>query len=107
MASRVPEAIVNERRRKARKHAKKKGDTPSKAHLELLAWHLFITKVPSTMWKTETVIKVYLIRWQVELIFTSWKSSLHLASINTKKEDTTLQQSFSQIQVYTFGANGQ
>ena len=90
IASRVPEAIVNERRRKARKNAKKKGYTPSKAHLELLAWSLFITNVPSTIWKTETVIKVYPIRWQVELIFKSWKSYLHLASINTKKEDTTL-----------------
>jgi hypothetical protein len=35
IASRVPEAIVNERRRKARKNAKKKGDTPSHAHLAL------------------------------------------------------------------------
>ena len=36
------------------------------------------------------VVKVYPLRWQIELIFKSWKSSLHLASINTKKEDTTL-----------------
>jgi hypothetical protein len=86
----IPEAIVNERRRKARKNAKKKGYTPSKVHLELLAWNLFITNVPSTLWKTETVIKVYPIRWQVELIFKSWKSYLQLASINTTKEDPTL-----------------
>jgi len=77
IASRVPEAIVNERRRKARQYAKKKGYTPSKAHLELLAWNLFITHVPSTMWKTETVITVYPLRWQVALILKSWKSSLH------------------------------
>jgi hypothetical protein len=34
--------------------------------------------------------KAYPIRWQVELIFKSWKSYCHLASINTKKADTTL-----------------
>ena len=33
IVSRVPEMSVNERRRKARKNAKKKGYTPSQAHL--------------------------------------------------------------------------
>jgi hypothetical protein len=90
VASRVPESIVNERRRIAKKKAKKKGYTPSKSHLELLAWNLFITHVPYTIWKTAAVIKAYPLRWQIELIFKSWKSYLHLAAIKTKKEDTTL-----------------
>jgi hypothetical protein len=90
IASRVPDQVVNERRRKARKNAKKKGYTPSKAHLELLAWNLFISNVPSTIWKTETIVKGYPIRWQIELIFKSWKSYLHVASINTKKATPTL-----------------
>jgi hypothetical protein len=90
IASRMPETKINERRRIARKKARKKGYTPSQAHLTLLAWNLFITNVPPTIWKTETVIKVYPLRWQIELIFKSWKSSLHLASIKTKKEDPTL-----------------
>jgi hypothetical protein len=90
IACRVPEMSVNDRRRKARKNAKKKGYTPSQAHLTLLAWNLFITNVPCTIWKAETVIKVYPLRWQIELIFKSWKSYLHLASINTKKADSTL-----------------
>ena len=88
--ARVPEAIVNERRRRARKNAKKKGYTPSQAHLTLLAWNLFITNVPAMIWQTATVLKVYPLRWQIELIFKSWKSYLHLASLTTTKEDTTL-----------------
>lgn len=90
IAYRLPEAVVNARRRIAKKKAKKKGYTASKAHLKLLAWNLFITNVPCTIWKTETVGKVYPIRWQVELIFKSWKSYCQLASIHTKKADTTL-----------------
>jgi len=90
VAYRMPECIVNERRRLAKKKAKKKGYTPSKAHLALLAWNLFITNVPQTIWQTPTIRKVYPIRWQIELIFKSWKSYLHLASIKTKKVNPTL-----------------
>jgi Transposase DDE domain len=90
VAYRVPEPIVNARRRIAKKKAKKKGYTPSQAHLALLAGNLFITNVPYTIWKTDTIRKVYPMRWQVELIFKSWKSYLHLASIKTKKDDSTL-----------------
>src|SRR5437870_9122486 len=82
--------IVNEPRRLAKKKAKKKSYTPSKAHLALLAWNLFITNVPHTIWQTATIRKVYPIRWQVELIFKSWKSYLHLASLKTKKVNSTL-----------------
>ncbi len=72
-----------------RKNAKKKGSTPSHAHLTRLAWKLLITNVPETIWQTTTVLKVYPIRWQVALIFKSWKSHLHVASIKTTKEDST------------------
>jgi hypothetical protein len=77
VASRVPDNVVNERRRAATKKAKKKGYTPAKAHLELWAWNLFVTNVPSIMWSSVTVVKAYAIRWQVELIFQSWQSYGH------------------------------
>jgi hypothetical protein len=90
IAVRMPEAVVNARRRIARKNAKKKGYTPSQAHLTLMAWNLFITNVPPTIWTTATVLQVYPLRWQIELIFKSWKSYLHLASLTTKKAEPTL-----------------
>jgi hypothetical protein len=55
-----------------------------------VAWNLFITNVPQTIWQPQTVLRVYPIRWQVELRFTSWKSSLHVATLKTTKEDTAL-----------------
>jgi DDE family transposase len=90
IAARVPEAVVNERRRKARKAARKQGYTPSQAHLRLLAWNLFITNVPSMVWTSATVCTAYSLRWQVELVFKSWKSDLPLATIPTKTQDPTL-----------------
>ena len=90
VAARVPDAVVNERRRKARAKAKKRGYTPSQVHLTLLAWNLFITHVPSTVWTPATVCTAYALRWQVELVFKSWKSDLPLATVPTKTQEPTL-----------------
>jgi Transposase DDE domain len=90
IAARVPEAVVNERRRRARHAARKRGYTPSQAHLTLLAWNLFVTNVPGTIWTPATVCKAYSLRWQVELVFKSWKSHLQLATLTTKTVDSTL-----------------
>jgi hypothetical protein len=70
--------------------AKKRGYTPSQAHLTLLAWNLFITNVPSTVWTPQTVCTAYSLRWQVELVFKSWKSHLHLATLTTTTKHSTL-----------------
>jgi hypothetical protein len=65
----MPEAIVNERRRQAHVVAKRRGYTPSHAHLTLLAWNLFIINVPVTVWSPQTVSVAYSFRQQVELVF--------------------------------------
>src|SRR5215813_5061894 len=67
IAGRMPEAIVNERRRNARQAARKRGYTPSQVHLTLVAWKLFITKVPGTVWTPPSVWKAYSLRWQAEV----------------------------------------
>ena len=90
IAVRMPEAIVNERRRQAHAVAKKRGYTPSQAHLTLLAWNLFITNVPATVWPPKTVGIVYALRWQVELVFKAWKSGLHLATLTSSTKHSTL-----------------
>jgi hypothetical protein len=90
IAVRMPDAVVNARRRQARRVAKKRGYTPSQAHLTLLAWNLFITNVPATVWPPQTVCTAYSLRWQVELVFKSWKSDLHLATLTTTTKHSTL-----------------
>jgi len=90
IAVRMPEAIVNERRRRAYAAAQKQGYTPSQAHLTLLAWNLFITNVPATVWSSKTVTVAYTLRWQVELVFRAWKSGLHLATVTTTTKYSTL-----------------
>jgi Transposase DDE domain len=90
IAVRMPDAIVNERRRQAHKAAKKAGYTPSQAHLTLMAWNLFITNVPATVWASKTVAVAYTLRWQVELVFRAWKSGLPVATLTTTTKYSTL-----------------
>ena len=90
IAARVPEAVVNRRRHAARHAARKCGYTPSHAHLAVLAWNLLITNVPGTVWTPATICTAYSLRWQVELVFKSWKSDLHLATLPTKTTAPTL-----------------
>jgi Transposase DDE domain len=90
IAVHMPDAIVNERRRQAHTAAKKAGYTPSQAHLTLLAWNLFITNVPATVWSSKTVAVAYTLRWQVELVFRAWKSGLHVATLTTTTKYSTL-----------------
>jgi Transposase DDE domain len=90
IAVRLPDAVVNARRRQARAVARKRGYMPSQAYLTLLAWNLFITNVPSTVWASQTVCLAYSLRWQVELVFKSWKSGLHLATVTTTTKTSTL-----------------
>jgi hypothetical protein len=90
IAMRMPEAIVNERRRRAHAAAQQAGYTPSQAYLTLLAWNLFITNVPATVWPPKTVAVAYSLRWQVELVFRAWKSGLHVATLTTTTKYSTL-----------------
>lgn len=78
IAYKLPEEIINLRRRKARQSAKKKGKTISQDYLKWLDFGFFITNVPQTIWPAEIVGTVYRIRWQIELIFKSWKSLLNI-----------------------------
>jgi Transposase DDE domain len=82
-AVRMPDALVNERRRPAQAAAQKAGSTPSQAHLTRLAWNLFITHVPATVWAPQTVAVAYSLRWQVELVFSAWESGRPVATLTT------------------------
>jgi len=90
IAVRLPDASVNERRRQARRVAQNRGSTPSRAPLTLLAWNLFLTTVPRTVWSAQTVGTAYSLRWQVALVFQSWKSPLPLATLTTTTKHRTL-----------------
>lgn len=88
IAERVPDAVANERRRKARQKARRKNkQLPSGKYLFLLGWSLYITNAGKEILKTESVSLVYSIRWQIELVFKAWKSYHGLEELKGERSE--------------------
>jgi len=78
LAYRLPDDVVEQRRRSAYEVARKKGRTPTKEYLQWLQYGWYITNVSQAVWAAEVVGTVYGLRWQIELTFKHWKSLLQI-----------------------------
>jgi len=87
VCSRAPEAVANERRRKAKATAKKdKRYPPTKDGLFLMGWSIYITNVGTDVWNCEDFTSIYRLRWRIEIIFKAWKSHLKITELNFASE---------------------
>lgn len=78
----LPEKAANERVRKAREEAEKKNEVLTDLQRELLRWNILITNTTKEMLSAECICDTYRIRWQIELIFKSWKGNCGLDKLN-------------------------
>lgn len=78
VAYRAPQEVAEKRRREAHKEAIKKGRTQKQTNIDRLDFTFFITNVSKEIWGAEVVGTVYTVRWQAELTFKIWKSSLKI-----------------------------
>lgn len=84
VAWKAPEEVANVRKMKLRKNAKKKGYTVSAGALAFCEWSIFITNANSSMIPGKMIRSCYRVRWNVELIFKSWKSILSIHRTNVR-----------------------
>ena len=82
IALRLPEKERNERARKLREQAKKKGRMLSAQRLFLASWNLFVTNAPIEKLPANQIHNYYRLRWSVELVFKQFKSQLKIHSWN-------------------------
>ncbi|MDP4189340.1 MAG: IS4 family transposase [Bacteroidota bacterium] len=82
----LPEELLQQRLLKAYKERKRiRGGEPSKEYKARAKLTLMITNIPDTQLSAEHVQAVYMLRWQIELMFKTWKSVCGLASIKLVK----------------------
>lgn len=80
----VSAKISNKRRMDAKKEAKK--GNLSKEFLELLGWTIYVTTIPKERADFEVLFELYSLRWRIEIIFKTWKSSLSFGNIHQVSE---------------------
>jgi Transposase DDE domain len=94
---RLPPAVIQQRRRKAKAAAQKRGTTCSQGYLDLLAWTLYVTNIPVTLARADELRPLYRLRWQIELIFKLWKSYAHVDVVGTWRLERVLCQFYARV----------
>jgi len=74
LAVRVPQEVADQRRRRLREEARRRGQTVSAATLALASWTLLVTNVPPDRLSLTEAAVLYRVRWQIELLFKLWKN---------------------------------
>jgi hypothetical protein len=84
-ARRLPPAQAAQARQRARAEARKKGRTVQQRTLALAEWVLIFTTLAPEVLPTETVMALYRVRWQVELVIKRLKSILNIDHLRARK----------------------
>ena len=79
------EQQCNRARRRAYRHARRRGRTPRAQTLFLSEWVLVLTTLPPEELSAEVILELYRIRWQVELVIKRYKSLLAAARVRAKR----------------------
>jgi hypothetical protein len=97
LAVRVPQAVAAGRRRELRATARKKGQAPSRAALALADWTLAVTNVPAAQLSVDEALVLLRARWQIELLFKSWKSQTQLDASASAKPQRMLAELYAKL----------
>ena len=74
LAQRVPDEVAEQRRRRMREQAQRKGQPVSEERLRLAGWTIYITNVPESLLSVAEALVLGRVRWQIELLIKLWKS---------------------------------
>jgi hypothetical protein len=84
IAAKLPPAEAAAARRRARQNARDHGRTIQATTLLVAGWVLLITTLPPTAWDATEVLRLYRVRWQVELVFKRMKSILRMGHVRSR-----------------------
>jgi hypothetical protein len=85
VARREPQDVAEERRRRLKDQARRKGQAVSQARLRLADWTFFITNAPADKLSWPEIFTLAGARWQIELLFKLWKSGAKIDESRSHK----------------------
>ena len=88
IACKLPPEQAGLARKRAEKRAQKKGRPVSLNSLGLAGWVLLITTLEATDWPAQDILRLYRVRWQIELLFKRMKQMLKMHHIQCKRQDS-------------------
>jgi hypothetical protein len=83
----APEEVWAERIRKAQIRAKSVGYQLTDEYKQRCRFSLFITNTSDEILKTTEIMELYRLRWQIELVFKTWKSLLNIHKVKAVKKE--------------------
>lgn len=81
VAAKLPPAQAAAARKRVRRNAQKHGRQVQADTVEVAGWVLVLTTLMDTAWSAAELLKVYRVRWQIELVFKRMKSILGLGQL--------------------------
>lgn len=87
VACKVPQSVYDQRVRKLRRKSQKNGYTPSKATLRFNRYTFFISNVPKDILASTEMATLYKLRWEIELLFKSFKSDFQVDIIKGRSKN--------------------
>lgn len=83
----IPETIYEQRIRKATKSAKSKKCQLSDEYKVKARYNIFVTNAPEDKLPSESVLDLYRLRWQIEIVFKTWKSVAAVHKVKKMKKE--------------------
>jgi len=87
VVERVDDSLYRERIKQAKLSASRHGVGITKEHKARCRYNIFITNIGRDVLLTSKIRQVYYLRWQIELIFKTWKSNIQINKIKKVKKE--------------------
>ncbi len=87
IAFKVPKWVLKQRLKKFKSSNKKE---PSEEYVEWAGFTAFITNIDGSICAAELIVELYTLRWQIELLFKSYKSTLKIDVIRGTHPNSVL-----------------
>ena len=97
LAMRVPQEVADQRRRRVRADAKRRGRAPNATHLALADWTIVVTHVPPDQLTVREACILGRTRWHSELRFKLWKSQGQIDQWRSAKAGAILCELYAKV----------